>query len=214
MTKIQPYNAKANESKSQGNGILKESKVLNKNSATKTPVENIDLVALEQRNHVVEDDESKLAIERSPLLSTHWHRVILDEAHRIKSRVTSTCQAALQLKAKKRWCVSGTPLQNRIGELFSLIRFIQFYPYAHYFCEKKGCGCCVLDWGFGLNFFCNKCDHAKSRHRIYFNKHVTLPLNKYGNNVGAGKKAMKILQSDVLNRIVLRRTKVGIFCTY
>ena len=180
------------------------------NSKTIRADEMIHLIPHEERNHIVEDKESKLAIHRSPLLSTFWHRVILDEAHRIKSRQTSTCQAALQLKAKKRWCVSGTPLQNRIGELFTLIRFIQFYPYSHYFCEKKGCGCCVLDWSFGLNFFCNKCNHAKSMHRNYFQKHVVLPLNKYGNNLGMGKKAMKMLQNNVLTSAVLRRTKVSI----
>ena len=191
------------------NGLINESTVSAAKAKTIKADEIIHLIPPEQRNHIVEDNESKLAIHRSPLLSTFWHRVILDEAHRIKSRQTSTCQAALQLKAKKRWCVSGTPLQNRIGELFTLIRFIQFYPYSHYFCEKKGCGCCVLDWSFGLNFFCNKCNHAKSMHRNYFQKHVVLPLNKYGNNLGMGKKAMKMLQNNVLNSAVLRRTKVS-----
>ena len=208
--KIKSSNHKSNISYSHANGITDDANLPKEILSNKKADEIIDLIPIEERHHVVEDSESKLAIERSPLLSTLWHRVILDEAHRIKSRVTSTCQAALQLKAKKRWCVSGTPLQNRIGELFSLIPFIQFYPYSLYFCEKKGCGCCVLDWSFGLNFFCNKCNHAKSMHRNYFQKHVTLPLNKYGNNLGAGKKAMKLLQSSVLSRIVLRRTKVCI----
>ena len=201
---------KSKPSKSNQYGILNDTKVAKDSLSSKKADEILDLIPKEQRNHIVEDDESKLAVHRSPLLATLWHRVILDEAHRIKSRTTSTCQAALQLKAQKRWCVSGTPLQNRIGELFSLIRFTQYYPFAHYFCEKKGCGCCVLDWSFGLNFFCNKCNHAKSMHRNYFQKHVTLPLNKYGNNLGAGKKAMKLLQSEVLRKMVLRRTKVNI----
>ena len=201
---------KSKPSKSNQYGILNDTKVAKDILSSKKADEILDLIPKEQRNHIVEDDESKLAVHRSPLLATLWHRVILDEAHRIKSRTTSTCQAALQLKAQKRWCVSGTPLQNRIGELFSLIRFTQYYPFAHYFCEKKGCGCCVLDWSFGLNFFCNKCNHAKSMHRNYFQKHVTLPLNKYGNNLGAGKKAMKLLQSEVLRKMVLRRTKVNI----
>ena len=208
ITKIKPMNK---ISKDDGpNAVINQSSLPAAKTNLSKADEMINLIPPEQRNHIVEDVESKLAIERSPLLSTLWHRVILDEAHRIKSRVTSTCQAALQLKAKKRWCVSGTPLQNRIGELFSLIRFIQFYPYSHYFCEKKGCGCCVLDWSFGLNFYCNKCNHAKSMHRNYFQKHVTLPLNKYGNNLGMGKKAMKMLQNNILASAVLRRTKVSI----
>ena len=129
---------KSKPSKSNQYGILNDNKVAKDSLGSKKADEILDLIPKEQRNHIVEDHESKLAVHRSPLLATLWHRVILDEAHRIKSRTTSTSQAALQLKAQKRWCVSGTPLQNRIGELFSLIRFTQYYPFAHYFCEKKG----------------------------------------------------------------------------
>lgn len=75
------------------------------------------------------------------------------------------------------------------------------------FCEKKGCDCSLLDFKFGLDYQCQKCGHAKSQHRVHFNKHVTLPLAKYGNNVGLGLKASQTLRNDVLNKIVLRRTK-------
>ena len=40
----------------------------------------------------------------------------LDEAHNIKERSTNTAKATFELKAKYRWCLSGTPLQNRVGE--------------------------------------------------------------------------------------------------
>ena len=137
-----------------------------------------------------------------------WQRVVLDEAHRIKSRVTSTCQAAFALRAEKRWCVSGTPLQNRVGELFSLVRFLQLKPFAYSHCQKKGCDCEILDFKAGFDYMCNCCGHAKSQHRCHFAKHITLPLQKYGNNVGLGKQAMKLLRKDVLERCVLRRTKL------
>ncbi len=51
-------------------------------------------------------------------------RIILDEAHNIKERSTNAAKAAFALDGKYKWCLSGTPLQNRVGELYSLIRFL------------------------------------------------------------------------------------------
>ena len=55
--------------------------------------------------------------------------VILDEAHNIKERTTNAAKAAFALQAKYRWCLSGTPLQNRVGELYSLVRFLGADPF-------------------------------------------------------------------------------------
>jgi hypothetical protein len=61
----------------------------------------------------------------------------LDEAHNIKERATNTAKATFELKAKFRWCLSGTPLQNRVGELYSLIRFLGCDPFSHYYCMSS-----------------------------------------------------------------------------
>ena len=73
-------------------------------------------------------------------------RVIVDEAHNIKERSTNTAKAAFELQAKYRWCLSGTPLQNRVGELYSLVRFLGGDPFSYYFCEFRVIGC----WSFFL----------------------------------------------------------------
>eukprot|EP00391_Amoebophrya_sp_Ameob2_P004736 CAMPEP_0179008134 /NCGR_PEP_ID=MMETSP0795-20121207/15543_1 /TAXON_ID=88552 /ORGANISM="Amoebophrya sp., Strain Ameob2" /LENGTH=1634 /DNA_ID=CAMNT_0020703177 /DNA_START=378 /DNA_END=5283 /DNA_ORIENTATION=- len=149
-----------------------------------------------------------LDFTKSPLFATMFERVVLDEAHRIKTRTTSTCQAAFALQSQMRWCVSGTPLQNRVGELFSLARFIRLKPFAYLFCQKKGCNCVCLDFKFGLgDYMCDKCGHGKTQHRNFFQQNITLPLQKYGNNVGLGKKAMTLLKNGVLAKALLRRTK-------
>ncbi|KAI3719806.1 hypothetical protein L6452_20711 [Arctium lappa] len=72
------------------------------------------------------------------LAKVHWFRVILDEAQTIKNSSTQVSKSCCGLRAKKRWCLSGTPIQNSIDELFSYFRFLKCEPYAKYksFCNQ------------------------------------------------------------------------------
>ena len=58
------------------------------------------------------------------LIAQEWHAVILDEAQTIKNPNAETTRQALRLKAGQRLCLSGTPLQNHLGELWSLFDFL------------------------------------------------------------------------------------------
>lgn len=49
--------------------------------------------------------------------------------------MTNTAKATFELEGEYHWCLSGTPLQNRVGELYSLIRFLGGDPFSYYFCE-------------------------------------------------------------------------------
>jgi hypothetical protein len=82
----------------------------------------------------------------SLLHSISWFRVICDEAHMIKDRSTSTAKAVFNLVSLNKWCLTGTPLQNRVGELYSLVRFLRIDPFAFYFCKAKGCTCKSLHY--------------------------------------------------------------------
>lgn len=92
--------------------------------------------------------------------SIHYHRLILDEAHSIKQRTTSVARACFALKSNYKWCLSGTPVQNRIGEFFSLLRFLEVRPFACYFC--KVCSCRELHWSQDSEKRCTTCKHRYS----------------------------------------------------
>jgi SNF2 family DNA or RNA helicase len=52
------------------------------------------------------------------------HVLVLDEAQYIKNPTSKAAQAARQLNARQRLCLSGTPLENHLGELWSLFHFL------------------------------------------------------------------------------------------
>ena len=53
-----------------------------------------------------------------------FHYLILDEAQNVKNSRSSTAQAISSLKARHRLCLTGTPLENHLGELWSLFHFL------------------------------------------------------------------------------------------
>jgi superfamily II DNA or RNA helicase len=54
----------------------------------------------------------------------HWHSVVLDEAQVIKNAATKRSAAAMALNADFKMIASGTPVENHLGELWNLFRFI------------------------------------------------------------------------------------------
>ncbi|CAI9097082.1 OLC1v1033389C1 [Oldenlandia corymbosa var. corymbosa] len=72
------------------------------------------------------------ASDGGALAKVRWFRIILDEAQSIKNHRTQVARACCSLRAKRRWCLSGTPIQNAIDELFSYFRFLRHDPYSNY----------------------------------------------------------------------------------
>ena len=161
------------------------------------PMEGIDINALM--------DEAMAGSRFSFLHSFCWWRIVLDEAHFIKSRSSQTAAAAFALTSIHRWCLSGTPLQNRVGELYSLIRFLRIDPMAHYFCRHKSCTCKSIHYRMQQGR-CLDCAHPSMMHFSHFNKYVLNPIQRDGYS-GDGRRAMFLLKDSVLNLCLLRRTK-------
>jgi superfamily II DNA or RNA helicase len=58
------------------------------------------------------------------LLGFKYHLLVLDEAQYIKNPRAKVAQAACRLDARHRICLSGTPIENHLGELWSLMHFL------------------------------------------------------------------------------------------
>ncbi|KAL7127161.1 hypothetical protein ABFS83_14G237000 [Erythranthe nasuta] len=70
------------------------------------------------------------AEDNGGLYSVRWFRVVLDEAHTIKSSKSQVSMAAAALAADRRWCLTGTPIQNNLEDVYSLLRFLKIEPWG------------------------------------------------------------------------------------
>lgn len=66
------------------------------------------------------------------LFGVEYWRVILDEAHMIKNRQSKTAKACYEIAATHRWVLTGTPIVNRLEDLFSLARFLRVEPWSNF----------------------------------------------------------------------------------
>ena len=66
------------------------------------------------------------------LFSLEFFRVILDEAHFIKNRQSKTAKACYEINARHRWVLTGTPIVNRLEDLFSLVHFLRVEPWSNF----------------------------------------------------------------------------------
>ncbi|KAJ6015083.1 DNA repair protein RAD16 [Penicillium herquei] len=143
----------------------------------------------------------------SAIHAVNYHRVILDEAHNIKQRTTSVAGACFALRAEYKWCLSGTPVQNRIGEFFSLLRFLEVRPFACYFCKQ--CKCQHVQWSVDKRGRCTECQHTAFNHVSIFNKEILRPImarSGTGREEAERKEGLDKLRL-ITRRLMLRREK-------
>lgn len=86
--------------------------------------ENFDLETAQAEGKVVLVTYPRLRIECAKFAASDWGMVILDEAHAIKNAGTQIADAVRSLKATQRMALTGTPVENRAEELWSLMDWL------------------------------------------------------------------------------------------
>ncbi|MEI8311965.1 MAG: DEAD/DEAH box helicase [Verrucomicrobiota bacterium] len=76
------------------------------------------------RSQIVLTTYGTLRADIETISQTSFHAVLLDESQAIKNIETQTARAAFLLKASFRVALSGTPVENNLGELHALFRFL------------------------------------------------------------------------------------------
>uniref|UniRef100_A0A8C6CY06 E3 ubiquitin-protein ligase SHPRH n=1 Tax=Moschus moschiferus TaxID=68415 RepID=A0A8C6CY06_MOSMO len=82
----------------------------------------------------------------SPLVAVEWWRICLDEAQMVECPAVKAAEMAQRLSGINRWCISGTPVQRGLEDLFGLVVFLGVEPY------------CVRHWWVRLLYrpYCKK----------------------------------------------------------
>ncbi|EGW13341.1 Ceruloplasmin [Cricetulus griseus] len=103
----------------KGASVMEVSKKCDTGERTRTTLIICPLSVLS--NWITKDD--------SPLHSIKWLRVILDEGHAIRNPNAQQTKAVLDLEAERRWVLTGTPIQNSLKDLWSLLSFLKLKPF-------------------------------------------------------------------------------------
>ncbi|KAF2107631.1 SNF2 family N-terminal domain-containing protein [Lophiotrema nucula] len=104
--------------------------------AIQTEMKQIDMrkeAELQQREQQIPSFKRKATQQLSLLPDSReqreWYRIIIDEAQCIKNKNTLTSRGVSELRAQYRLCMTGTPMQNSIDELYPILRFLRLKPY-------------------------------------------------------------------------------------
>ncbi|KAF8960935.1 SNF2 family N-terminal domain-containing protein [Flammula alnicola] len=110
-----------------------ESKSSSKASSKKTtPVDSESDSEEDFGRTIAKKGKAKAGSKKSAIYGVKWWRIVLDEAHNIKNVKTKGAIACCELQSKFRWCLTGTPMQNNVTELYSLIKFLRIKPLSNW----------------------------------------------------------------------------------
>jgi SNF2 family DNA or RNA helicase len=89
------------------------------------------IIVLSTYNTISVTDKQLKAKKISLLHEVKWNRIVFDEGHHLRNKNTARLNGTILLKSKIRWIVSGTPIQNKISDLYNLCKALKM-PHSFY----------------------------------------------------------------------------------
>lgn len=86
----------------------------------------------EDENKNKKKKKQRDANKRKKLFNLVWHRVVIDEGHKIANKKSLVSQAVCSLKCTNRWILTGTPISNDMNSLFPFMKFLKHYPWDNW----------------------------------------------------------------------------------
>lgn len=82
------------------------------------------------RFNKMRDENGKLP--KLGLFSVEYFRIVLDEGHTIRNRTTKTAKSVHELDLRRKWVLTGTPVVNRLDDIFSIVKFLKLDPWSNF----------------------------------------------------------------------------------
>jgi len=96
----------------------------NKQCITEEELSKASIVLTTYNMLLSKEKKDKKEKKENLLTKIKWNRLIFDEAHHLRNKKTERYKSCEKIKSEIRWLISGTPIQNKMSDLYNLLRII------------------------------------------------------------------------------------------